>query len=179
MSELMAFQGSMSQMASTFLSVIGIDPPKNIPPKIDLPGKFASKRIIAIIIDNFGLLECTYYKPRFIIGKSEAVITLESRNPYTPHVLREIVYGGDSSDFNLFSYLSSLGKRTVMIGRKEDLAVIDGKGELKVSDSDNKSYVEAVKVLNRTDFLWVHFLDFEELYKQYSFQPPKETAHVA
>ncbi|MEM3664467.1 MAG: hypothetical protein QXK32_07945 [Candidatus Jordarchaeales archaeon] len=176
MSGLMTFQGSMSQMASTLLSVMGIDPPRNIPPKINLPEKFTSKRIVTIIIDNFGLLECTYYKPRFIIGKSEAIITLESKNPYTPHVLKEIVYGGDSSDFNLFSFLSSLGKRAVMIGRKEDLAVINGKGEQKVSDSDNKSYVETVKVLNRTDFLWVHFLDFEELYKQYSFQPPKETA---
>ncbi len=176
MSRLMAFQGAMSQMASTFLSAMNIEPPKNIPPKIDLPEKFVSKRIVAIVIDNFGLLECTYYKPRFIIGSSEAVITLETANPYTPHVLKEIVSAGGNSNFNLFSFLSSLGKKTVMIGRKKDLDVIKGGGELRVSDSDNKSYVETVKALNRSDFLWVHFLDFEELYKQYSFQPPKETA---
>lgn len=175
MCELLTFQGFVNQMASTFLSIMSIDPPKNIPPKVNLPEKFASKRIMVIIIDHFGLLECTYYKPRFIIGMSEAVITLETKNPHTPHVLKELVCGG-SSDFNIFTYLSSLGRRAVIIDRKEDITVIDGKGEVKVSDSDNKSYVETVKVLNKADFLWVHFLDFEELYRQYSFQPPKETA---
>nr|MDO8062726.1 hypothetical protein [Candidatus Freyrarchaeum guaymaensis] len=176
MGDLIPLQGSMRQMAATLLSLMGIEPPRNIPPKVEVPSRFVSSRIVTVVIDNFGLLECTYYKPKFIIGSSEVIITLESENPYTPHVLREMVNGGNKADFNLFSFISSLGKRAVMIGRKEDLNVIDGEGEIRASNSDNKSYVETVKVLNKADFLWVHFLDFEELYKQYSFQPPKEVA---
>jgi len=175
MSDLAAFQGHMTQMPATLLSLLGIPPPSRIPPRIEgIPSSLQSKHIIFAIFDNFGLLECTYYQPKFLIGKSEAILMLETENPYTLHVLKEVVHGNPNADFNLLNFIAENGRRVTMIERPEDISEIDVRVETKPTDSDNKTYIETVKTLNRTDFLWIHFFDFENLYKQYSFRPPKE-----
>ncbi|MEM3587942.1 MAG: hypothetical protein QXO71_11570 [Candidatus Jordarchaeaceae archaeon] len=175
MSDINAFQGHMSQMPATLLSLLDIQPPSGIPPKIEgIPKKLHSKHMVFAIFDNFGLLECTYYQPKFLIGKSEAILMLDTPNPYTAHVLQEVIHGNPGSNFNLLNYISECGLRVTLIARPDDIKDVDVKVETKLSDSDNRTNIETVKTLNRTDFHWIHFLDFENLYKQYSFRPPKE-----
>lgn len=175
MSDIAAFQGHMNQMPATLLSLLDLQPPSGIPPKIEgIPKNLQSKHIIFAIFDNFGLLECTYYQPKFLIGKSEAILMLDTANPYTTYVLQEVVHGNPEADFNLLNYISERGRKVTLIARPDDIKDVDVKVETKLSDSDNRTYIETVKTLNRTDFLWIHFLDFENLYKQYSFRPPKE-----
>ncbi|MBS7269923.1 MAG: hypothetical protein KIH10_13940 [Candidatus Freyarchaeota archaeon] len=174
MSDISAFQGRMNQVPATLLNLLGIQPPSRIPPKIEgIPNILRSNHLIFAIFDNFGLLECTYYQPKFLIGKSEAILMLETENPYTPHVLKEIIHGNPDADFNLLTFMAEHGRKVTMIARPEDLEGVKGV-ETRPSDSDNRTYIETVKILNRTDFLWIHFIDFETLYKQYSFRPPKE-----
>lgn len=175
MSDLAAFQGHMNQIPSTLLSLLGIPPPSRIPPKIEgIPSNLKSEHIVFAIFDNFGLLECTYYQPKFLIGRSEAILMLETKNPYTRNVLQEIIHGNPNADFNLLNHIQESGRKVTMIARPDDLEGTGVSVEIKPSDSDNRTYIETVKILNRTDFLWIHFLDFENLYKQYSFRPPKE-----
>ncbi|MEM2133747.1 MAG: hypothetical protein Q6366_012710 [Candidatus Freyarchaeota archaeon] len=174
MSDISAFQGRMNQVPATLLNLLGIQPPSRIPPKIEgIPNILRSNHLIFAIFDNFGLLECTYYQPKFLIGKSEAILMLETENPYTPHVLKEVIHGNPDADFNLLTFMAEHGRKVTMIARPEDLEGVKGV-ETRPSDSDNRTYIETVKILNRTDFLWIHFIDFETLYKQYSFRPPKE-----
>jgi phosphopentomutase len=164
----------MNQVPATLLNLLGIQPPSRIPPKIEgIPNTLRSNHLIFAIFDNFGLLECTYYQPKFLIGKSEAILMLETENPYTPNVLREVIHGNPDADFNLLTFMAEHGRKVTMIARPEDLEGVKGV-ETRPSDSDNRTYIETVKILNRTDFLWIHFIDFETLYKQYSFRPPKE-----
>lgn len=175
MSDLTAVQGRMNQIPATLLSLLDLQPPSGIPPKIEgIPKNLQSKHIILAIFDNFGLLECTYYQPKFLIGKSEAILMLDTANPYTANVLQEVVHGNPDANFNLLNYISERGRKVTMIARPDDIKDVGVKVETKQSDSDNRTYIETVKILNRTDFLWIHFLDFENLYKQYSFRPPKE-----
>lgn len=175
MSDLTAFQGRMNQMPATLLSLLDIQPPSGIPPKIEgIPQNLHSKHIIFAVFDNFGLLECTYYQPKFLIGKSEAILMLDTANPYTANVLQEVIHGSPNANFNLLNYISERGRKVTLIARPDDIKSVGAKVETKPSDSDNRTYIETVKTLNRTDFLWIHFLDFENLYKQYSFRPPKE-----
>ncbi len=174
MSDISAFQGRMNQVPATLLNLLGIQPPSRIPPQIEgIPNTLRSNHLIFAIFDNFGLLECTYYQPKFLIGKSEAILMLETENPYTPHVLQEVIHGNPDADFNLLTFMAEHGRKVTMIARPEDLEGVKGV-ETRPSDSDNRTYIETVKILNRTDFLWIHFIDFETLYKQYSFRPPKE-----
>lgn len=174
MSDISAFQGRMNQVPATLLNLLGIQPPSRIPPKIEgIPNILRSNHLIFAIFDNFGSLECTYYQPKFLIGKSEAILMLETENPYTPHVLKEVIHGNPDADFNLLTFMAEHGRKVTMIARPEDLEGVKGV-ETRPSDSDNRTYIETVKILNRTDFLWIHFIDFETLYKQYSFRPPKE-----
>ncbi len=174
MSDISAFQGRMNQVPATLLNLLGIQPPSRIPPKIEgIPNTLRSNHLIFAIFDNFGLLECTYYQPKFLIGKSEAILMLETENPYTPNVLQEVIHGNPDADFNLLTFMAEHGRKVTMIARPEDLEGVKGV-ETRPSDSDNRTYIETVKILNRTDFLWIHFIDFETLYKQYSFRPPKE-----
>jgi len=164
----------MNQVPATLLNLLGIQPPSRIPPKIEgIPNTLRSNHLIFAIFDNFGLLECTYYQPKFLIGKSEAILMLETENPYTPNVLQEVIHGNPDADFNLLTFMAEHGRKVTMIARPEDLEGVKGV-ETRPSDSDNRTYIETVKILNRTDFLWIHFIDFETLYKQYSFRPPKE-----
>jgi hypothetical protein len=175
MSGITAFQGRMNQMPATLLSLLDLQPPSRIPPKIEgIPKNLQSKHIIFAIFDNFGLLECTYYQPKFLIGKSNAILMLDTANPYTRNILQEVVRGNPDADFNLLNYISEHGRKVTLIARPDDIKAVNVKVETKPSDSDNRTYIETVKILNRTDFIWIHFLDFETLYKQYSFRPPKE-----
>ncbi|MEM2145451.1 MAG: hypothetical protein QW279_08815, partial [Candidatus Jordarchaeaceae archaeon] len=167
MSDLTAFQGRMNQMPATLLSLLDIQPPSGIPPKIEgIPKNLHSKHIIFAVFDNFGLLECTYYQPKFLIGKSEAILMLDTANPYTANVLQEVIHGSPNANFNLLNYISERGRKVTLIARPDDIKSVGAKVETKPSDSDNRTYIETVKTLNRTDFLWIHFLDFENLYKQ-------------
>ncbi|MFB0560375.1 MAG: hypothetical protein ACETWM_03910, partial [Candidatus Lokiarchaeia archaeon] len=152
MSDIAAFQGHMNQMPSTLLSLLGLQPPSRIPPKIEgIPRNLQSEHIILAIFDNFGLLECTYYQPKFLIGRSEAILMLDTENPYTRNILQEIIHGNPNADFNLLNYIAENGRKVTMIARPDDLEGTGVTVETKPSDSDNRTYIETVKILNRTD----------------------------
>lgn len=175
--ELPTFEGNMTQIPATLSHLLGLKPPKKIPPPIIGIDEFRSDRVILAIFDNFGLFECTYYKPKFLIKTSEAILVLNTEDPHTFNVLNEIVYGNArKKKFHLMDFLAKSKKDVTMIGRAEDLVTLMGKAKAKAAEDDMRTYIEAIKVINRMDFIWLHFLDFEAMYQKYSTQPPEEIA---
>jgi hypothetical protein len=166
----------MTALPATILNVLGLPIPEGLTPPIPMQTPNV-RRIVFVMIDNFGLFEIVAHKPQFVIQQSKALIMLETEQPYTDEVLTQIVNGGmDGSQFNLFNYLNQNQKTTMMIGKKEDLVRFGGNSQIVVSAGDMTTWINASKYLNRIDFLWLHFLDFEELYKKsvmYKRQPPE------
>lgn len=175
--ELPTFEGNMTQIPATISRLLGLNPPKKIPPPIRGVEEFGSDHVILAIFDNFGLFECTYYKPKFLIKSSEAILVLNTEDPHTFNVLNEIVYGSTKKKkFHLMDFLTKGRKHATMIGRAEDLRMFVGKAEAKIAEDDMRTYIEAIKVINRVDFVWLHFLDFEAMYQKYNTRPPEEIA---
>ena len=126
------------------------------------------ERIVINMIDNFGLFEITYYKPEFLISKSSSTVLLSTKNPYTLGVLHQMMFGGfeyEPQGFHLLKYLAQQGKSSIFIGRERDLKRYDGGTASIPKTSDMNTWIEAAKVINRYDLSWLHYLDFEELYR--------------
>ena len=154
---------------------------------LDLPNNLESQyninenllhanKIVMIVIDNFGLFETVVYKPESIIKNLETIVLLDTANPYAIPLLTEIIYGAQQrTNDNLLHRISMEGKSTAFLGRKEDLAMfsIPAGNNIECRD-DMTTYVQATKVINRHDFVLIHFLDFEFLYAQYARQTPPE-----
>ncbi|MHA1340406.1 MAG: hypothetical protein ACTSRZ_16865 [Promethearchaeota archaeon] len=178
MSELEHFEESLVALPATFLKLLSCEPPSFIPPPIDkIIAKFPEvHRIILVMIDNLGLFEITFYKPQFIIGNSNAMILLDTKNPYTLGVLHQLMFGGyevEPNGFHLLRELNKQGQNTVFIGRARDIARYDGGTTSIKKDTDMATWVEAAKVINRYKFSLIHFLDFETLYRS-KRQTPEE-----
>ncbi|NHI93208.1 MAG: hypothetical protein EAX96_11955 [Candidatus Lokiarchaeota archaeon] len=166
----------LTALPSTILNVLGLPIPEGLTPPIPMKTP-AVNRIVFVMIDNFGLFEIVAHKPQFVIEQSKALIMLETNNPYTDSVLTQIVHAGfEPSKFNLFEYLHQNQKSTLMIGKKEDVVKYAGNTQFVASQGDMTTWINGSKYLNRIDFLWLHFLDFEELYKKsimFKQQPPE------
>lgn len=156
--------GEMKRIPATILAIMNIASPENIPPPMEIDESLKSSHIILSIIDNFGLFECVYYKPKFLIAFADYLYTLETKNPYAKNVIREIITGG--TNFNLLDYLVSQDKKVMIIGKEEYIGNLSEKSEKNYVVSDTNVYVEAAKYANRYDFLLLHFNDFEELYSK-------------
>jgi len=165
----------LTALPSTIIKVLGLPIPEGLTPPIPMQTP-SVKRIVFVMIDNFGLFEIVVHKPQFVIQQSKALIMLETDQPYTNEVLNQIVFAGfDPSQFNLFNYLNQNQKSTMMIGKKDDVVKYAGDSQFVASQGDMTTWINASKNLNRIDFLWAHFLDFEELYKKsrmFGKQPP-------
>lgn len=173
MSELPNFKCYLDQLPATFLQILRCESVPQIPEGVpELIERYAGvKRIIINLIDNFGLFEITYYKPQFIITNSDALVLLSTKNPYTLGVFHQLMFGGFEKEPNGFHFLRELnnqGKESILVGRKKDLDRYDGGTNSVAKDTDMSSWIEAAKVVNRHDFSWIHYLDFESLHRQHS-----------
>jgi hypothetical protein len=165
----------MVQMPATILSQLGITPPASLSPKIDLSSYTPTKRIVIVNLDNFGLLEVVLHKPKFLLKDARTILTLETTNGYATNVITELTHGNLQDGFHLFSYLAQQGKTAVIVDR-EDQQITAGTATFRVVDSDMRTYIETAKLLNRSDLLYIHFLDFDTLYREHTSRPPLELA---
>ncbi len=172
MSELQTIKCYLDQIPSTFIKLLGIDPPSGIIPEpvnevVDLYQGI--ERISVSIIDNFGLFELTFNKPEFMITNSQVMLLLSTKNPYTLGVLHQMMYGGfefEPNGFHLLRYLNEHGKKSCFVGRKKDIARYDGGTHSIPKETDMATWVESAKVINTFEMSWMHYLDFENLHKQ-------------
>lgn len=178
MSELEQYEGLLPALPATIMKILGCEPPSAIPsPMEQIVNRFPDvRRIILVMFDNLGLFEITYYKPQFIIEKSDAFLLLSTKNPYTLGVFHQLMYGGFEEEPNGFHLLRSLNaaeKTTAFVARKKDLERYDGNTTSIKKNSDMNTWIEAAKVINRYDLSLIHFLDFESLYRR-KRQTPEE-----
>ncbi|MBY9016672.1 MAG: hypothetical protein KGD68_13345 [Candidatus Lokiarchaeota archaeon] len=172
MSELQTIKCYLNQIPSTFIKLLGIDPPSGIIPEpvkevVDFYQDI--ERISVSTIDNFGLFELTFNKPEFMITNSQVMLLLSTKNPYTLGVLHQIMYGGfefEPNGFHLLRYLNEHGKKSCFVGRKRDLNRYDGGTHSIPKETDMATWVESAKVINNFELSWMHYLDFENLHKQ-------------
>ena len=172
MSELQTIKCYLNQIPSTFIKLLGIDPPSGIIPEpvkevVDFYQDI--ERISVSTIDNFGLFELTFNKPEFMITNSQVMLLLSTKNPYTLGVLHQIMYGGfefEPNGFHLLRYLNEHGKKSCFVGRKRDLNRYDGGTHSIPKESDMATWVASAKVINNFELSWMHYLDFENLHKQ-------------
>ncbi len=173
MSELESYKCYLSQLPSTILKLLGLEPPSFInEPVSEIIEHFKGiERIVINLIDNFGLFEITFLKPQFIITNSDALILLSTKNPYTLGFLHQIMFGGfekEPNGFHLLREINNQGKETIFIGRKKDIDRYDGGTKSIAKETDMSSWIEAAKVVNRFDLSWIHYLDFEALHRLHS-----------
>jgi hypothetical protein len=170
--EMPTLQAYLPNLTSTMLKLLNVQVPSFLPePIADLANPFLTQgvdRIVLIVLDNFGLFEITYYKPEFLISKSNALVLLSTKNPYTLGMYHQLMFGGldyEPNGFHLLKYLAQCGKTSVFLGRERDVKRYDGGTTSLVQKTDMETWVSAAKVLNRYDFSVLHFLDFEDLYR--------------
>ena len=70
-----------------------------------------------------------------------------------------------TNNFHLLKYLTQAGKSTIFLGRERDIKRYDGNTSSMAKPTDMATWIEAAKVINRYDLSWLHFLDFEEIYR--------------
>ena len=146
MSELQSLKCYLTQLPATILRLIGIDPPDFIPEPVDeIVNMYEGiNRITINLIDNFGLFEITYMKPKFLITNLEVMALLSTKNPYTLGVLHQIMFGGfevEPNGFHLLKYMNSQEKKTAFIGRKKDIERYDGGTYSVAKESDMSTWV--------------------------------------
>lgn len=170
--EMPTLEGNLSSIPATLLQLLEIDVPSFLPRPIDqiidyFTPKGSIDRIIINMIDNFGLFEITYYKPQFLISTADALCLLSTQNPYTLGMFHQILFGDfefKSNAFHLLEYMENRGKSTVFVGRNKDVnRYAPSFGISKPNDMG--TWIEAAKQINRHDLTWLHWLDFEEIYK--------------
>ncbi|MBD3193613.1 MAG: hypothetical protein GF317_01055 [Candidatus Lokiarchaeota archaeon] len=172
MSELNTVKAYLNQMPATIMKLLEVDPPLDTipgPVKAIVDKYQVVKRVVLILIDNFGLFELTYNKPPFLITNSEVMLLLSTKNPYTLGILHQMMYGGfeqEPNGFHFLKYLNEKDKKTCFIARKKDLGRYDGGTHSIPKESDMSTWVESAKAINNYNFTWVHYLDFENLHKQ-------------
>ncbi|MHA1791414.1 MAG: hypothetical protein ACTSVI_02140 [Promethearchaeota archaeon] len=172
MAEMATYEVNLENLPATFIDILGLDVPAEIPPPIhEVSQQFKAQRIVFALFDNLGLFELSQYKPSFLIQYANALCLLNTKNPYTLGVIHQIMYGGllpkvgypYEEGFHLLKYLASGGFKTAMIGRPKDLKRYSGNTEERPKDTDMAVWVEAARVINTYNFSWLHFLDFEGL----------------
>ena len=172
MSELKTVKAYLSQLPATLIKLLDLDLPTNtIPHPIkEIAERYKGvKRISINLISNAGLFEITYFKPEFMIQKSEIMTLLSTKNPYTLGVLHQLMFGGfeyEPNGFHLLKYFNENGKNTCFVGRKKDVERYDGGTNSIAKDTDMATWIESAKAINNYDLSWMHYLDFENLHKQ-------------
>jgi hypothetical protein len=168
-------EGELVQMAATILSQLGLEAPSVLAPGINLPTFAPSERVVLVHLDNFGLLEVALHKPQFLLKEARTILTLDTIDGYAANVSNELIHGNKPDGFNLFSFLVHQGKSAVIVDR-ENQRENAGDATFHSADTDMRTYIETAKLLNRSDLLYIHFLDFDTLYKEHTNRPPIELA---
>jgi hypothetical protein len=170
--EMPTLEGLLTSLPATILQLLNIESPSHIPPPIqpilDIFGSRGVDRIVIEEIDNFGLFEITYYKPEFLISTANALCLLSTNNPYTLGVFHQMMFGGfeyEPNGFHLLKHIQAQGKSSVFVGRERDIKRYDGGTPSIAKTNDMSVWIEAAKVINRHQLSWLHWLDFEELYR--------------
>ncbi|MFX1399123.1 MAG: hypothetical protein ACFFAS_19030 [Promethearchaeota archaeon] len=172
MSELETVKCYMSQMPATILQLLGLNYPVGTiqePVQLIVDQYAGIERISINMIDNFGLFEITYHKPQFMITNLELMVLLSTKNPYTLGVFHQLMYGGfdvEPNGFHLLKTINTNGKNSCFVARKKDLERYDGGTKSIVKDTDMATWVESAKIINNFDLTFIHYHDFENLYKQ-------------
>ncbi|MHA1584379.1 MAG: hypothetical protein ACTSVU_09760 [Promethearchaeota archaeon] len=170
--EMPTMEGNLLSFPATILKLLNVDVPLTLPvPLTQVVDLFSSKgpidRVVINMIDNFGLFEITYYKPKFLISNADALVLLSTQNPYTLGVFHQMLFGDfkyRKNDFHLFEYLQSQGKTSVFVGREKDVKRYASNFGISKAN-DMSTWIEAAKVINRHDLSWLHWLDFEEIHR--------------
>ncbi|MFX1566034.1 MAG: hypothetical protein ACFFCH_08600 [Promethearchaeota archaeon] len=170
-----SMEGEMIQMPATILTQLGLVAPSVLAPSIKLSNFIPTERVVLVNLDNFGLLEVVLHKPQFLLKEARVLLTLETKNGFATNVIHELIHGNQADGFNLFSFLIHQGKTAVLIDR-ENQRESAGQATFHTADTDMRTYIETAKLLNRSDFLYIHFLDFDTLYKDHTSRPPLELA---
>ncbi len=165
----------MVQMPATILHQLGLVAPSVLTPGFNLSTFTPTERVVLVNLDNFGLLEVVLHKPQFLLKEANLLLTLDTENGYATNVIRELIHGNRPDGFNLFSFLIHQGKSAVCVDR-EDQRENAGQAIFHSTDTDMRTYIETAKRLNRSDFLYIHFLDFDTLYREHTNRPPVELA---
>ncbi len=170
-----SMEGQMVQMPATVLNQLGLVAPSILAPSMNLTAFAPTERVVLVNLDNFGLLEVVLHKPQFLLKEARLLLTLDTKNGFATNVMKELVHGNKSDGFNLFSFLIHQGKSAVFVDR-ENQRENAGQATFHSADTDMRTYIETAKLLNRSDFLYIHFLDFDTLYKEHTNRPPLELA---
>ncbi|MHA1680454.1 MAG: hypothetical protein ACTSUE_05560 [Promethearchaeota archaeon] len=175
-SEMQTYEVAMDRLPATFINMLGLPVPQDIPQPInEISQAFPAERIVIALFDNLGLYELSQYKPSFLIEYANALCLLDTKNPYTLGVMHQLMYGSllpkvghpyQPGGFHLLKYINDQGMKTSMIGRPKDLRRYSGNTEERPKDSDMSVWVEAARVINTYNMSWLHFLDFEGLKDQ-------------
>lgn len=172
---LESIEGQMVQMPATILNRLGLVVPTVLAQSINLSAFAPTERVVLVHLDNFGLLEVALHKPQFLLKEARLLLTLETKDGYAANVINELIHGNQSDGFNLFTFLVHQGKTAVLVDR-ENQEYIAGQAKFHSADTDMRTYIETAKLLNRSDLLYIHFLDFDTLYKEHTSRPPLELA---
>jgi hypothetical protein len=170
-----SIEGYLAQMPATILARLGLGAPSSLVPGIDLSTYDPTERIVIVHLDNFGLLEVVLHKPQFLLKEARQILTLDTPNGFASNVIDELMHGSQQDGFHLFSYVMQQGKSAVLVDREEQRDTA-GTATFRSADSDMRTYIETAKLLNRSDLLYIHFLDFDTLYKEHTNRPPLELA---
>lgn len=163
------------EFPSTILRLLGIMIPDGLSSaNQEILNRFNPKAVVIIMIDNFGLFEAVVYKPEALLKNMELLALIDTTDPYAISLTSAVLQG--NSDFHLVRYVRDYGKYAQAICRQDDMSSIGLDATCTVSAHDDMAtYVESTKHISKSDLLFLHFLDFEELYAQYGHRTPPKT----
>jgi len=170
-------RSSAHEIPATILKLLGIQIPEGMPePNSEIIGKFDPRAIVMIVLDNFGLFEAVVYRPEALIKNLEAVVLIDTEDPFAVPLTKRILSGPQDDGFHLMDYVKSFGKFVRTVCREEDVEdfKFDPSYSIVVRD-DMNTYIESTKYVFKSELLFLHFLDFESLYAQYGHRTPPKT----
>jgi hypothetical protein len=170
-------RSSALEIPATIIKLLGIDVPVGLPvPNSEITSRFNPRAIVMVDIDNFGLFEAVVYKPEALIKNLEAVVLIETDDPYAVPLTKRLLMGSNIGGFHLCEHVSSFGKVVRVVCRSEDVGdfSFDPSYTVVVRD-DMNTYIESTKHVFKSELLFLHFLDFESLYAQYGHRTPPNT----
>ncbi len=170
-------RSSALEIPATILKLLGIEVPLGLPqPNDEIIGKFNPRAIVMIILDNFGLFEAVVYKPEALIKNLEAIVLIDTDDPYAVPLTKQLLSGSNVGGFHLLDFVKEHGKFVRAVCRDNDITdfEFDSSYSIVVRD-DMNTYIESTKHVFKSELLLLHFLDFESLYAQYGHRTPPKT----
>ncbi len=170
-------RSSALEIPSTILKLLGIEVPVGLPePNAEILEKFTPRAIVMVILDNFGLFEAVVYKPEALIKNLEALVLIDTDDPYAVPLTQRLLSGSTVGGFHLIEHVKSYGKFVRVVCRAEDTSDFGFDSSYSIiARDDMNTYIESTKHVFKSELLVLHFLDFESLYAQYGHRTPPKT----